>query len=212
MIDETGNARLADFGLLTIISDPANFFSSSSYTQGGIARWMSPELISPDRFGFTNDRPTKSSDCYALGMVIYETISGHLPFHGHTELFVAVKIVEGERPPREPGFSNRLWEMLERCWMSQPNARPSIEDVLQCLESVSQSLELPPPGVDVGMEHDSDWDLGSDSPGMFSSLIPPQRFVVSAFPILLRWFSLTRTHQYILGLCIPPARQTSQIR
>ena len=33
---------------------------------------MSPELHDPERFGATDDRPTKQSDCYALGMVVYE--------------------------------------------------------------------------------------------------------------------------------------------
>ena len=36
---------------------------------------MSPELLYPERFGVPeseNNRPTRQSDCYALGMVIYE--------------------------------------------------------------------------------------------------------------------------------------------
>ena len=33
---------------------------------------MSPELLDPERFGVEGDRPTKESDCYAFGMVIYE--------------------------------------------------------------------------------------------------------------------------------------------
>ena len=36
---------------------------------------MSPELLHPERFGIPeseSDRPTRQSDCYALGMVIYE--------------------------------------------------------------------------------------------------------------------------------------------
>ena len=43
---------------------------------------MSPELLDPDRFGTGDCRPTKQSDCYALGMVVYEvrTISGFLVF------------------------------------------------------------------------------------------------------------------------------------
>jgi len=46
-----------------------------SYTAGGTVRWMSPELLYPEKFGILgseNDRPTRESDCYALGMVIYE--------------------------------------------------------------------------------------------------------------------------------------------
>ena len=33
---------------------------------------MSPELLDPERFGASDDRPTKQSDCYAFGMVVYE--------------------------------------------------------------------------------------------------------------------------------------------
>ena len=79
LVDEAENARLTDFGLLTILSDPANLLSSSSNSKGG--RWMSPELIVPEEFGFEKYRATVSSDCYALGMVVYEVISGNIPFH-----------------------------------------------------------------------------------------------------------------------------------
>jgi len=167
LIDQTGHARLADFGLLTIISDPANLLSSSSYTQGGTARWMSPELINPQRFGFENSSPTKSSDCYAFGMVIYETISGRLPFHKYTDLTVFVKVLEGERPLREAGFTDSLWDMLELCWTPRPDIRPSVEDILHCLERTSQPWETPP---GVNGEGD-DWDSESDPSGTFSHYI-----------------------------------------
>jgi len=160
LIDQTGNARLADFGLLTVISDPANLLPSSSYTQGGTARWMSPELIDPQKFGFEKSRPTKCSDCYALGMVIYETISGHLPFHHHADLTVFVKVLAGERPPRGAVFTESLWKMLELCWTPEPNNRPSIEDVLQCLQGALDLPEPLSPWVDEPMEVDSN-DCGA---------------------------------------------------
>jgi len=116
---------------------------------------MSPELIAPHRFGFKNSRPTKPSDCYAFGMVIYETISGHLPFHEDTDLTVSVKVSEGKRPPRGAGFTKALWKMMEQCWALQPNDRPPIEDVLRCLETSSHSSEPLSPEVDDGMETDS---------------------------------------------------------
>lgn len=133
LIDEAGHPRLADFGLLTIISDPGNLFSSSSYSQGGTVRWMSPELIDPERFGLEKSRRTISSDCYALGMVVYETISGNMPFHQHTDLTVSLKVIAGEHPAREAAFPRRVWKMLERCWVSHPDNRPNIRDVLLCL-------------------------------------------------------------------------------
>jgi len=44
-----------------------------SFTDGGgTTRWMSPELLDPDRFRISDSRPTKQSDCYAFGTVVYE--------------------------------------------------------------------------------------------------------------------------------------------
>jgi hypothetical protein len=125
---------------------------------------MSPELIDPQRFGFKNSRPTKSSDCYALGMVIYETISGNLPFPEHANLTVFVKVLAGERPPRKVRFVGGLWELVEQCWAPQPNDRPSIKDVLHRLEMVPNLSEPHSPGVDEEVEEDyDDWDLISSS-------------------------------------------------
>lgn len=176
LIDQTGHARIADFGLLTIVSDPASVLPSSSYTQGGTARWMSPELIDPQRFGLEKSRPTSSSDCYALGMVIYETISGHLPFHKHADLTVFVNVLKDVRPPREDGFADSLWEMLELCWAPQPSARPNIEEVLQCLEGVSLSLKPPSAGVSRGAGRGGDWNSAGYSSGTSSRLIPSATF------------------------------------
>jgi len=116
---------------------------------------MGPELIAPQDFGFKNSRPTKPSDCYSLGMVIYETISGNIPFHEHTDLTVSVKVLRGERPSRGARFTESLWGMLGQCWASQPSNRPSVEGVLRCLETSSILPEPSSPGVDEGMESDS---------------------------------------------------------
>ena len=107
-------------------------------------RWMSPELVVPEKFGLNKSCPTKSSDCYALGMVIYETISGGIPFHECIETVVYVKVMLGEHPSRCAVFPEDLWKMMELCWTFQPDDRPSIIDVLRCLRTVPNSQESPP--------------------------------------------------------------------
>ena len=116
LIDQNCHARLADFGLLTIISD-TTIATSSSYVKAGTTRWMSPELLNPDLFGFKDSRPTNESDCYALGMVVLEVLSGQPPLASDKDFIVMRKIIDGERPGRPEGpegawFIDGLWRML----------------------------------------------------------------------------------------------------
>ena len=207
LIDQTRHARLADFGLLTIMSDPTNLSSSSSCAQGGTARWMSPELIDPQKFGYENSHPTKSSDCYTLGMVIYETISGHRPFNKHADLTVFVKVLGSKRPPREAGFAGSSREILKWCWTPQPSARPNVEEVLEYLEMASQSSKSPPRAI-----RGVDRDAGSSS-GMYAHFIPPLgRFVISVRSIYLRHPASPCDHnQCAANSQIPPIDQSSRI-
>ena len=87
LIKNDHRACLADFGLSAIAfvvphasGDTIGTFqvpteagtSLMRHTPGGTERWTSPELHDPERFGLNHNRPTKQSDCYALGMVVYE--------------------------------------------------------------------------------------------------------------------------------------------
>ena len=140
LIDETHRARLADFGLLTIISGTTKLATpSSSFTHGGTYRWMSPELFAPDKFGLADSRRTEHSDCYAFGMVIYEVLSGELPFSSYVDYTVIAKVLDGERPERPQGlegmwFTDDIWSVLEHCWEPVPGNRLSVPQVLQSLK------------------------------------------------------------------------------
>ena len=167
LIDQTGQVRLADFGLLTIVSDYTNPLPSGSLAWGGTTRWMGPELINPQEFGLKAGRPTKFSDCYSLGMVIYETVSGNLPFYKHPDPLVVLKVSMGERPHRSVGFAESLWKILEQCWASQPSERPSVEGVLQCLDMCSE-LSVPPSlGTGGGMGDFGFYDLTLGGQGYY---------------------------------------------
>ena len=142
LINRDGRACIADFGLLTIVPDQTSFISTTCM-EGGTIRWMSPELLDPEPFGLNDGRPTKESDCYALGMVIYEVLSGQVPFAQDKDTVVIRKVIEGKRPERPLGtqavwFTDGLWEMLELCWNHQPCDRPSLKTLLQRLEVVTR--------------------------------------------------------------------------
>ena len=102
---------------------------------------MSPERLDPNRFGLGDDQPTKQSDCYALGMVILEVLSGQIPFNGDSNNFIVMqKVLDGKHPGRPRGaeavwFTGDLWGMLEQCWSWQKKDRPTAEDVLGRLKS-----------------------------------------------------------------------------
>ena len=107
---------------------------------------MSPELLDPDNFGSQGGRPTKLSDCYALGMVIFEVFSGKIPFEGYHNFMVIQKVTRGEHPARPEGalFTDDLWETLEQCWSPRPNDRPTVEGILERLGRFSVAATSDP--------------------------------------------------------------------
>ena len=147
-----------------------------SCVEGGTIRWMSPELIDPRSFYLKETRPTKESDCYALGMVIYEILTGQTPFSLHSTPLVIKKVLEGERPERPGGkggalFTDDLWRVLGLCWKHKPDERTNAKAVFQCLERASL---LPRPSSDmdgiVEIETDESLDVTVTDSGMFSQI------------------------------------------
>ena len=159
---------MADFGLLTIISDPQYTATSGSSFSAGTIRWMSPELLHPDHFGFAKGKATKASDCYALGMVTLEVLTGRPPFSNDSEWIVMQKVVNCEHPgrPEGPWFTDDLWETLKQCWATQPKSRPRIRVMLEYFVQASRTWQPHTSPVDMGsgVEEDagSDEEKGSD--------------------------------------------------
>ena len=165
LVNRNGRACLAGFGLLTMAEEQPAYTPSSM--QGGTVRWMSPELIAPEMFGLKVGRPTKESDYYGLGMVVYEVLSGETPFGPDRNFTIIWKILWGKRPERPQGeggkpFTNDMWSMLEDCWKHQPQDRMSASAVLLRLER-HPPLSRPSFTLDVdgGAETGSDDESGS---------------------------------------------------
>ena len=132
---------------------------------------MSPELFEPEMFGVKASRRTKSSDCYAFGMVVYEVLTGQAPFSQYNKYAAVGKVLRGERPERPQGpegswFTDDVWGMLGRCWDPNPSDRPSIKDVLQRLEEASTSWTPLPPLMEDPQQLDSpSWTFSELSTG-----------------------------------------------
>jgi serine/threonine protein kinase len=75
LIDSNHSARIADFGLTTII-DESTVGSTVGHDPRGTTRWMAPEMLYPGHFGFPGKLqkrlPSRSTDVYALAMTILE--------------------------------------------------------------------------------------------------------------------------------------------
>ena len=128
---------------------------------------MSPELLDPKKFGLPKGQPTRESDCYALGMVIYEIFSGCAPFGTDSSFAILRKIINGGRPERPEGeagrlFTDDIWDVVELCWKNEPSERATAKAVLVCLQGNSFNT-----GGD-----DNQSDVESIDSGMFSSFRP----------------------------------------
>ncbi|WP_366162900.1 Stk1 family PASTA domain-containing Ser/Thr kinase [Bacillus infantis] len=88
LVDRLGNVKITDFGI-------AMALSSTSITQTnsvlGSVHYLSPEQA---RGGMAN----KKSDIYSLGIVMFELLTGRLPFSGESAVSIALKHLQSETP------------------------------------------------------------------------------------------------------------------
>ncbi|KAF9642516.1 hypothetical protein BDM02DRAFT_3124488 [Thelephora ganbajun] len=97
-------------------------------------------------------------------MVIYEVLSGKVPFYRSKVPIVVRRVMEGLRPERPQGeegelFTDGIWELVELCWKHQPGDRASAEDVVRYLEGAPS---LPHPSSNIGVDSKADPDDQSD--------------------------------------------------
>ena len=118
MLDPEDHIKLIDFGIAANAGSRRLTFSKFSQTMG------TPDYISPEQV--KGKRGDARSDIYALGVMLYEMLTGKVPFTGANAFIIMNdRLLNNPIPPREidPEISLQLQEIIYRALERDPNKR-----------------------------------------------------------------------------------------
>ncbi|GIL52015.1 hypothetical protein Vafri_7974 [Volvox africanus] len=129
--------KLTDFGLSRLRSTVL----VTRHPEAGTPSYMAPEL-----YDIRNNVVTDKSDMYSLGVLLWEMLTGLVPWQGCDPLVVAYAVtinrdrlpLSGILPERMPP---KLQRLIERLWDHDPLRRPAAAEVVKQLALIQQSLE-----------------------------------------------------------------------
>jgi len=155
ILDEEGRARVTDFGIARAGASDMTLTGSIM----GTAQYLSPEQAQ----GFA---VSATSDLYSVGVILYELLTGVVPFEGETAVAIAFKQVSAEpRPPSElnPALPQSLDAVVLRALAKDPAQRyADADELIAALQRERDALpalagapaavayHAPPPAAPVG--------------------------------------------------------------
>ena len=118
MIDAKGEPHLMDFGLARLEN------SAAQLTQDGTIMGT-PAYMSPEQASGVSERMTPASDQYSLGIVLYEMLTGQVPFTGPAQIVVFNVLTQPIAPPRThvPTVSRDLETICLKATAKEATAR-----------------------------------------------------------------------------------------
>lgn len=124
MVTPDGRVKVLDFGLARRLDDAASGAGAeaSSWTMPGVIAgtlgYMAPEIL-------RGQRADARSDVWAMGIVLYEMLTGHRPFAGQTPFELSGAILSGAPRPLSSRVPAGLAAVVRRCLEKDPAARYS---------------------------------------------------------------------------------------
>src|SRR5215211_1122098 len=138
LISDSGHVKVADFGIARAVG--ATTISHTGDILGS-AKYMSPEQAAGDQVG-------PASDLYSLGVVLYEMLTGRVPFEVETPDEVPIRhAVAPPRRPKEvnPEIPEELDSITMKLLATSPEDRyESAEELIQELQQVRADIPSPP--------------------------------------------------------------------
>ncbi|XP_021731067.1 serine/threonine-protein kinase STY8-like [Chenopodium quinoa] len=129
LMEKMGVAKIADFGVAKVQTQ-----SGVMTAETGTYRWMAPEVIGHQPYDH-------KADVFSFGIVIWELLTGELPYSSLTPLQAAIGVVQkGLRPAIPKHVHSNLADLLERCWHLDPTLRPNFSEVTGVLQQMAKEV------------------------------------------------------------------------
>ncbi|XP_078173779.1 serine/threonine-protein kinase STY46-like isoform X2 [Carex rostrata] len=129
LMDENEVVKVADFGVARV-----KVQSGVMTAETGTYRWMAPEVIEHKPYDH-------KADVFSFGIMLWELLTGKVPYEYLTPLQAAVGVVQkGLRPTMPKNANPKLAALIERCWQQDSTERPDFSEILEILQQLSKEV------------------------------------------------------------------------